>query len=114
MTLSPTFAILQIDKFNQALDIILNDDEELGRFGYIYICTHLSLINIYVPFRTEDLPEEQQQELEDAAAVAYGMIHARYITTAAGLHRMVSEHARLQFSCRLNIHQIMSICINTA
>jgi hypothetical protein len=39
----------------------------------------------------EDLPEDQQQALEDAAAVAYGMIHARYITTAAGLHRMVSK-----------------------
>lgn len=35
------------------------------------------------------IPRQKQLEIEQSAAMLYGLIHARFIITGAGLHRMV-------------------------
>lgn len=47
-----------------------------------------------------DLPEEVQDEVEASARHLYGLIHARYILTAQGLYKMVSNYVcKLLVSC---------------
>jgi len=50
--------------------------------------THL-LPLFHVPL--ESLTEEQQEVVESAAEMLYGLIHARYILTSRGMQAMVSE-----------------------
>ncbi len=45
----------------------------------------------------EDLTEEQQQMAESAAATLYGLIHARFILTARGIHLMEEKFKQVHF-----------------
>ena len=57
----------------------------------IFMC--LTELAIY----TDVLTEEQHEIVETAAEVLYGLIHARYILTTAGMNRMVRQFFRLHF-----------------
>lgn len=46
-----------------------------------------------------DLSKENEAEIEACASMLYGMIHARYVITGAGMQRMLSKYQNARFGC---------------
>lgn len=61
-------------------------------------CVCLSLVQDIETPQDEELTEEQQELVESAAEILYGLIHARYILTQRGMLQMVLETLNLQIS----------------
>ena len=61
-----------------------------------------------LPF-ADTLTEEQQQIVETAAEVLYGLIHARFILTSAGMSKMVSNMRRTIQILQEMIHVFVGI-----
>lgn len=74
----------QVPYFDYALDMILDVDIPLGKEKKYFLTLFTS-----VSVCEDSLSEEQHEIIETAAEVLYGLIHARYIITAAGMHKMV-------------------------
>lgn len=53
------------------------------------------ILDVDIP--TESLSEDQHEIIETAAEVLYGLIHARYILTAAGMSRMHEKYQNVDF-----------------
>jgi hypothetical protein len=47
---------------------------------------------IIFTFNIEKLSEEQQEIVETASEVLYGLIHSRFILTTRGMQRMVNNY----------------------
>jgi len=71
-----TGLVQQVNYFEPALDLITDQDNELNE---------------------EELTEEMQEMIENDAEVLYGLIHARYILTYAGLHAMLQKYRKHEF-----------------
>ena len=54
------------------------------------------ILDIDIPL--DALSEDQHDMVETAAEVLYGLIHARYILTTAGMNKMVGRHIVKTFS----------------
>jgi casein kinase II subunit beta len=52
----------------------------------------------------ETFSEEQQEIIEASAEVLYGLIHARYITSARGMQRMQDKFQRADFGRCKRVH----------
>ena len=76
----------QVPYYEFALDMILDIDIPLGE--WLSMPSWLALINLT---NTDTLTDEQHEIVETAAEVLYGLIHARYILSSAGMQKMVSE-----------------------
>ncbi len=60
-------------------------------------CRHPSILPS--PASSADsLTEEQQEMVDSAAELLYGLIHARYIITSRGLNAMVRANWRLEYA----------------
>jgi casein kinase II subunit beta len=53
------------------------------------------ILDVDIPLDT--LTEDQHEIIETAAEVLYGLIHARYILTAAGMHKMFEKYQNVDF-----------------
>jgi casein kinase II subunit beta len=71
----------QVPYYDYALDMILDVDIPLGSSSFTKTVVLTSIL--------DSLTEEQHEIIETAAEVLYGLIHARYILTTAGMHKMV-------------------------
>ena len=54
------------------------------------------ILDIETP-QDEDLTDEQQELVESAAEVLYGLIHARYIMTQRGMQQMLEKYKQSEF-----------------
>lgn len=68
-----------------ALDMILDVDTPLGRVPYFAN----SLLDHLRTVKPDRMTDEQHEMVETAAEVLYGLIHARYILSSAGMQKMV-------------------------
>lgn len=65
----------------------------------------LMAINIVVDnTRMEQQPEEQREQLESNARFFYGLVHARYILTQAGLVKMLDKYRSGDFGYCSRVH----------
>jgi len=53
------------------------------------------ILDVDIPL--DNLTEEQHEIIETAAEVLYGLIHARYILTTAGMHKMYEKYQNIDF-----------------
>eukprot|EP01031_Cornospumella_fuschlensis_P028073 gene28073-33899_t len=53
------------------------------------------ILDVDIPL--DNLTEDQHEIIETAAEVLYGLIHARYILTAAGMHKMYEKFQNVDF-----------------
>lgn len=79
----------QVPYYNHALNLILDGELSVGTLFVSFLsCT--TFIYSWIIFGLIDsLTDEQQDIIETAAEVLYGLIHARYILTASGMQKMV-------------------------
>eukprot|EP01039_Chlorochromonas_danica_P010804 gene10804-12009_t len=54
-----------------------------------------TILDVDIPY--DRLSDEQHEIVETAAEVLYGLIHARYILTAPGMHRMYEKFQNVDF-----------------
>lgn len=66
----------QISYYDNALDMILDNDSLSG-----------------------DIDGEENSEIEPAAELLYGLIHARYVVTTRGLNAMHEKYKKADFGC---------------
>lgn len=82
----------QVPYYDYALDMILDIDIPLGTspplipLQRFWACSNRFNVASHC---LDVLTEEQHEVVETAAEVLYGLIHARYILTTAGMNRMV-------------------------
>ena len=60
------------------------------------------ILDVEIP--TDTLTEEQQEIVETAAEVLYGLIHARYILTQRGMQRMYEKYQEAEFGRCPRVH----------
>ncbi len=84
---------LQVPYYDYALDIILDVESPQDEANTLLFGINFSLF-LLIPVHSQVLTEEQQELVESAAEVLYGLIHARYIVTQRGMQQMVM-HPRL-------------------
>lgn len=94
----------QVPYYDYALDMILDIDIPLGKYHAndaphilptITVVQRFTRAATVLVLHSDVLTEEQHEIVETAAEVLYGLIHARYILTTAGMNKMVSFCAQL-------------------
>jgi len=79
------------DFFCEVDEDYIQDDFNLTGLGAVVPYYDYALdMMLDVEVSMDSLTEEQQELVESATAVLYGLIHARYILTSRGMQRMVS------------------------
>jgi hypothetical protein len=84
--------MLKVENYEFALDAIL--DENAIEIGYSFIC-FCAYLNPNL--KIDNLPQDKQEAVEDSAITLYGLIHARYILSGPGMHRMVRSCFRFSY-----------------
>eukprot|EP00291_Cryptomonas_curvata_P021862 CAMPEP_0172158340 /NCGR_PEP_ID=MMETSP1050-20130122/4318_1 /TAXON_ID=233186 /ORGANISM="Cryptomonas curvata, Strain CCAP979/52" /LENGTH=272 /DNA_ID=CAMNT_0012827721 /DNA_START=225 /DNA_END=1040 /DNA_ORIENTATION=- len=85
--------------FTEVAEEFIQDDFNLTGLGsqVPYYDYALDIILDVESPQDEVLTEEQQELVESAAEVLYGLIHARYIVTQRGMQQMVEKYNRYEF-----------------
>ena len=76
----------QVPYYDDALDMVLDVESPRGAPDICDCAFTLVILNMIT---VESLTEEQQEMIESAAEMLYGLIHARYILTSKGMQQMV-------------------------
>mmetsp|Transcript_14944 Transcript_14944/g.16171 ORF Transcript_14944/g.16171 Transcript_14944/m.16171 type:complete len:268 (-) Transcript_14944:46-849(-) len=86
------------DFFCEVEESFIQDDFNLtGLSSQVPYYEHALDMILDVDIPLDSITEEQHEIIETAAEVLYGLIHARYILTTAGMHKMYEKYQNIDF-----------------
>ncbi|KAL4323887.1 hypothetical protein GQ457_11G000460 [Hibiscus cannabinus] len=103
----------QVPYYDYALDLILDVESSHSKhfIGLIFVYTFWMICRCILDFIGDMFTEEQNELVESAAEMLYGLIHVRFILTSKGMSAMLEKYRNYDFGRCPRVHCCGQSCL---